>query len=104
MFALGHKRTFWNVRSMSALPPKADIAKHYWNVRFVPQADIRRYQLRMRSCAQALVQVLPLGCSRVPWNIRQVQIPPFVFVRPELTSRGNCKRSWCFARYLAQRS
>ena len=25
---------------MSALPPKADIAKHYWHVRFVPIADI----------------------------------------------------------------
>ena len=26
---------------MSALPPKADIAKHWWDVRFVPKADIR---------------------------------------------------------------
>jgi len=25
---------------MSALPPKADIAKHCWDVRFVPKADI----------------------------------------------------------------
>jgi hypothetical protein len=26
---------------MSALPPKADIAKHVWDVRFVPKPDIR---------------------------------------------------------------
>ena len=25
---------------MSALPPKADIRRHDWNVRFVPKADI----------------------------------------------------------------
>jgi hypothetical protein len=25
---------------MSALPPKADMAKHCWDVRFVPKADI----------------------------------------------------------------
>src|SRR5262249_8688871 len=28
--------------AMSALPPKADIAERDWNVRFVPEADIRR--------------------------------------------------------------
>jgi hypothetical protein len=28
--------------AMSALPPKADIAKRRWDVRFVPKADIRR--------------------------------------------------------------
>jgi hypothetical protein len=26
---------------MSAIPPKADIAKHPWDVRFVPKADVR---------------------------------------------------------------
>jgi hypothetical protein len=26
--------------AMSAIHPKADIAKHYWDVRFVPKADI----------------------------------------------------------------
>ena len=25
---------------MSALPPKADVAEHDWDVRFVPKADI----------------------------------------------------------------
>jgi hypothetical protein len=40
MSALGQKRTFPNVRPMSALPPKADIGTQSWNVRFVPKADI----------------------------------------------------------------
>jgi hypothetical protein len=34
MSALGQKQTSAHVRRMSALPPKADIAKHYWDVRF----------------------------------------------------------------------
>ena len=40
MSALGQKQTFGNVRLMSALPPKADIAERDWHVRFVPNADI----------------------------------------------------------------
>src|SRR5262249_22546710 len=28
-------------RLMSALPPKADIERHDWHVRFVPKADLR---------------------------------------------------------------
>ena len=40
MSALGHKPTFRNVRSMSALPPKADIGTQLCDVRFVPKADI----------------------------------------------------------------
>jgi len=39
MSALGHKRTFGEVETMSALLPKADIARHCWDVRFVPKAD-----------------------------------------------------------------
>jgi hypothetical protein len=42
MSALGQKRTFTGLRSMSALPPKADIADHDCHVRFVPKADITR--------------------------------------------------------------
>jgi hypothetical protein len=41
MSALGHKRTSEQVESMSALPPKADIAERDHPVRFVPKADIR---------------------------------------------------------------
>src|SRR5215469_8218256 len=40
MSALGQKRTFWNVRTMSALPPKADIRQPDRHVRFVPEAGI----------------------------------------------------------------
>jgi hypothetical protein len=37
---LGHKRTLEQFRSMSALPPKADIHCRDQHVRFVPKADI----------------------------------------------------------------
>jgi D-arabinose 1-dehydrogenase-like Zn-dependent alcohol dehydrogenase len=40
--ALGQKRTSRPFHRMSALPPKADIAQHGGNVRFVPKADIER--------------------------------------------------------------
>jgi hypothetical protein len=40
MSALGQKQTSHSVRSMSALPPKADIAECEYDVRFVPIADI----------------------------------------------------------------
>ena len=41
MSALGQKRTSGLVKSMSALPPKADIDRAHWDVRFVPVAAIR---------------------------------------------------------------
>jgi hypothetical protein len=40
MSAFGQKQTSHQVRVMSALPPKADIAQHGGNVRFVPIADM----------------------------------------------------------------
>src|SRR5215472_14483284 len=36
MSALGHKRTLRHLRSMSALPPKADMDQNGRDVRFVP--------------------------------------------------------------------
>jgi hypothetical protein len=45
MSALGQKQTFAPQKAMSALPPKADICGHGWNVRFVPQADIAPYSI-----------------------------------------------------------
>jgi hypothetical protein len=42
MSALGQKRTSRPGISMSAIPPKADIAKHGWDVCFVPIADMTR--------------------------------------------------------------
>src|SRR5215469_18687748 len=40
MSALGQKQTSRHLQPMSALPPKADIAKSDRHVRFVPKADI----------------------------------------------------------------
>jgi len=37
----GHKQTSRRQVAMSALPPKADIERHGWHVRFVPKADKR---------------------------------------------------------------
>jgi hypothetical protein len=39
MSALGHKRTFRSAIAMSALPPKADIQRHLFEVRIVAKAD-----------------------------------------------------------------
>jgi hypothetical protein len=39
MSALGQKQTSHSEIAMSALPPKADIAGHQLDVRFVPKAD-----------------------------------------------------------------
>src|SRR5262249_45987683 len=66
MSALGHKRTSQHVRAMSALPPIADIAKHCWDVGFVPKADkvqCIKNSLAIRSHLGAVAR-LPhaLGC------------------------------------------
>jgi hypothetical protein len=37
---LGQKQTFRQLKTMSALPPKADVAQHVGNLRFVPKGDI----------------------------------------------------------------
>ena len=39
MSQLGHKPTQRHHRALSVLPPKADIERHDWHVRFVPKAD-----------------------------------------------------------------
>jgi len=40
MSALGHKRTSELICVMSALPPKADMDQHEFDVRYVPISDI----------------------------------------------------------------
>jgi hypothetical protein len=50
MSALGQKRTWHQVRVMSALPPKADIAECDRHVCFVPKCDIAAPSLRQRIC------------------------------------------------------
>jgi hypothetical protein len=47
MSALGQKQTLSNFSAMSALPPKADIAKRHWDVRFVPIGDIAAAAVRV---------------------------------------------------------
>ena len=49
MSALGQRQTFWNVRWMSALPPKADIADRDWHVHLVPEADISLFDCNAHS-------------------------------------------------------
>src|SRR5215813_12882291 len=50
MSEVGHKRTSHAYLAMSALPPKADIERHDWHVRFVPKADERAAaKFRIRS-------------------------------------------------------
>jgi hypothetical protein len=41
MSQMGQKQTLKQLHPMSALPPKADIGRARWDVRFVPFADIR---------------------------------------------------------------
>jgi hypothetical protein len=45
MSALGQKQTYAVQNVMSALPPKADIPRGEYHVRFGPKADISHFQL-----------------------------------------------------------
>ena len=65
MSPLGQKRTFHIVRSMSALPPKADIETQSRNVRFVPKADILRCSEECRySITSSVIAITPDGTVR----------------------------------------
>ena len=46
MSALGHKRTFAVQNGMSAVTPKADMCSARAHVRFVPIADILKFEIR----------------------------------------------------------
>ena len=48
MSALGQKQTLQCVCVMSSLPTKADMGWAYWDVRFVPKADIALHLYRGR--------------------------------------------------------
>src|SRR6516162_8614195 len=74
MSALGHKRTSRSVERMSALPPKADIHRARWDVRFVPKADILtswNFTLSQPSFAHAFKEF-----SHRPRRIRNVPFDP----------------------------
>ena len=49
MSALSQKQTSEHIQSMSALPPKADIAEYDRHVRFVPKTDIAGCHERVES-------------------------------------------------------
>jgi len=51
--ALGQKQTLGHLRSMSALPPKADIAEGDRHVRFVPKADIATIRVTLRAAGSS---------------------------------------------------
>jgi hypothetical protein len=61
MSALGHKRTLEQVRVMSALPPKADIAGRDRHVRFVPKADSCTAAKRAAICSLVRAALLSAG-------------------------------------------
>ena len=48
MSALGHKRTFRQIQTTSALPPKADIAARDWHVRDDRTIDSHVKRLRRK--------------------------------------------------------
>ena len=64
MSALGQKQTFKRLLLMSALPPKADMAQHSCDVRFVPKADMLTYFIEVHSLE-------PIGRVRVIGNAGQ---------------------------------
>ena len=68
MSALGQKRTWRQVRTMSALPPKADIRCRFFDVRFVPEADIAT---SFEQCVGAL-QKLFWNCKA--YDLRSLKI------------------------------
>jgi hypothetical protein len=56
MSALGHKRTSRRPQAMSALPPKADIKRHDWHVRFVPILLQKSLMVSVNSDSVALMR------------------------------------------------
>jgi len=56
---------------MSALPPKADIERHAWHVRFVPKADIRTANsFAIRSPRRRAAETRAESSIRWPWRYR----------------------------------
>src|SRR5262249_14189517 len=70
--ALGQKQTFRSAIAMSALPPKADIRRFSWNVRFGPKGGLMH---RSRLCA--VRNLFVARCKRcelswtgpIEWNV-----------------------------------
>jgi len=62
MSALGQERTSPVTKPMSASPPKADIERHGWHVRFVPK---RTHALQQKPGAGAVIKLFSrfAGCT-----------------------------------------
>src|SRR5262249_12063453 len=88
MFALGHKRTFRRVESMSALPPKADIGTRSWNVRFVPIADIM-------SCRGRAAQPRRLGGGVIEPRAFRAAAPAERSLTSRIVSKMLCLKLLC---------
>src|SRR5215831_14757246 len=55
---LGPKQAQRDRAAMSALPPKADIERHDWHVRFVPTADLCTATSPCHECIRAPLVIL----------------------------------------------
>ena len=62
MSALGQKQTYAVQKTMSALPPKADMCSYGWNVRFVLIADMREIACAKQKGRHAAVLRNPISC------------------------------------------
>jgi hypothetical protein len=58
MTALGQKQTSTPVKSMSALPPKADISRRHLRVRLAPKAEVQHPCRIGRSTSAAVLSAL----------------------------------------------
>src|SRR5262249_23511564 len=65
MSALGQKQTSAHVRVMSAIPPKADIARRGRKVRVVPKADIGAYQALLKGIKSLRYRVFSNDCGLI---------------------------------------
>jgi hypothetical protein len=74
MSALGQKRTLRLASPMSALPPKADIARRPLDVRFGPIPDIAAYSITSSARASGIG-----GISRDQASLRRFD--PYFFAR-----------------------
>jgi hypothetical protein len=72
MSALGQKQTFRGPICMSALPPKADIAKHCWDVRFNRRSDRRGLDAFALRRLQPLNNATGFGIVRADFNLHSV--------------------------------
>ena len=90
MSAMGQKQTSQPVLVMSALPLKADIAKHCWDVCFVPKANIsteilhpeRNVPMRLTAPRFVLPAVAILAVSLCAASLRTMAEEPLYPDRP----------------------